>query len=270
MKDVIRVAMIQPKPYPTFDDPRNLAHALIMLEKCRGEQLDVVCYPEYFPYQGDPELAAAARQYGTYIIAGLVEAEGDKLYNTATLFDRKGRILGRQRKRNIGVMERDRLGISPGDGVFRAFPTDFGKIGMPVCIDLWGQPEAARRLTDQNADIIFNISLFPVLRGHWKRAALVRAFDNFMPIVGVNTADYNALVQGRRIHQHGGHSFALHPPKLLDRHDFNRWFRSLDHVDEWVQVELSELEQVHIAEIGLSSARRFRREFWSRLGFQRN
>ncbi len=270
MKDNIRVAMIQPKPYPVFDDPRNLAHALILLEKCRGEELDVVCFPEYFPYQGDSDLAAAARRYGTYIIAGLVEADGNKLYNTATLFDRHGRILGRQRKRNVGVMESDRLGISAGDGVYRAFPTDFGKIGMPVCIDLWGQPEAAKQLTDQNADIIFNISNFPILRGHWKRAATVRAFDNFMPIVGVNTADYNALIQGRRVHQYGGHSFTVYPPKMLDKHDFNRWFRSFDNADEWVQAELDELEQVHIAEVNLSSARQFRSEFWGRFGFRRN
>jgi predicted amidohydrolase len=270
MKDTIRVAIIQPKPYPTFDDPRNLAHALIMLEKCRPEDLDVACFPEYFPYQGDAELAAAARRYGTYIIAGLLEAEGDRLYNTATLFDRHGRLLGRQRKRNVGVMERDRLGISAGDGVYRTFPTDFGKIGMPVGIDFWGQPEAARQLTDQNADVIFNINIFSVLRGHWKRGATVRAFDNFMPVVGVNTADYNALIQGKRVHQHGGRSFLLHPPKMLDKYDFSRWFRSLDNIDDWIQIELDDLEQVHISNVNLNTARQFRKDFWNRFGFQRN
>ncbi|MDY0042723.1 MAG: carbon-nitrogen hydrolase family protein [Desulforhabdus sp.] len=236
MKDTIRVAIVQPKPYPTFDDPKNLAHALITLEKCQGEDLDIVCFPEYFPYQGEDELAAAARRYGTYLIAGLVEAEGGKLYNTATLFDRHGRLLGRQRKRNISLMEKDRLGISAGDGVFRTLTTDFGRIGMPVGIDFWGQPEAARHLTDQSADVIFNISMFPVLRGHWKRGATVRAFDNFMPIAGVNTADYNALIQGKRVRCHGGRSFLLHPPKMLDKYDFNRWLRSLVNLDAWLRV----------------------------------
>jgi len=142
MKESIRVALVQPKPYPAFDDPRNLGHALLMLERCRGEAVDVVCFPEYFPFQGERELAAAARNHKTYLVAGLVESEGGKVYNTATLFDRSGRILGRQRKYNIGLLEREGLGISPGDGVFRAFSTDFGKIGIPVCIDFWGQPEA--------------------------------------------------------------------------------------------------------------------------------
>jgi predicted amidohydrolase len=269
MKDNIRVAMIQPKPYPAFDDPRNLGHALQLLDRCRGEKLDVICFPDYFPYQGEKELAAAARQHQSCLIAGLVEWEGERLYNTATLFDRSGRLLGRQRKRNVGAMERHHLGVSAGDGVFRVFATDFGKIGMPVCVDLWGQPEAAKQITDLGADIIFNIGIFPVLRGHWKTGALVRAFDNFIPVVGVSTADYNALAQEKRIHQHGGHSVVIQPPKLLDKEDFRRWFRSLDNIESWVTVELDELEQVHIVEVNLSTARRYRREFWNRFGIQR-
>jgi len=269
MKDNIRVAIVQPKPFPAFDDPRNLGHALLLLEKCQGEKLDVICLPEYFPYHGEEELAMAAGRCNAHVIAGLVEREGDRFYNTASLFDRSGHLLGRQRKRNLGAMERNQLGISPGDGIFRAFPTDFGKIGMPVCIDYWGQPEAAKQVTDQGADIIFNIGIFPVLRGHWKTGALVRAFDNFIPVVGVNTADYNSLAQGKRIHQHGGHSLVIQPPKLLDKEDFSRWFRSLDHIEDWVTTELDELEQMCVVQINLSTVRRFRREFWNRFGFQR-
>jgi predicted amidohydrolase len=269
MKDNIRVAIIQPKPYPAFEDPRNLGHALLLLERCRGEKLDVICFPEYFPYQGEGPLGGAARDHRAYLIAGLVERDGDKLYNTATLFDRSGHILGRQRKRNVGAMERHQLGISPGDGVFRTFVTDFGRIGLPVCIDLWGQPEGAKQLTDQGADIVFNIGIFPLLRGHWKAGALVRAFDNFLPVVGVNTADYNALLGNRRIHQHGGHSVVIQPPKMLDKEDFRLWLRSVDTVDHWVTVELDELEQVAMVDVNLSTARRFRREFWNRFGFQR-
>lgn len=269
MKDTIRIAMIQPKPYPSLDDPRNIGHAVMLMEKCRGEKLDVICFPEYFPFAGERELGAAARQANAYVIAGLVENDGDRLYNTATLFDRSGRVLGRQRKRNLGSLERQQLGISPGDGVFRAFATDFGKVGIPVCIDFWGQPEAGRQLADQGVDVVFNIAVFPILRGHWRQGALVRAFDNFTPVVGVNTADYNALMGAKRIHQHGGRSFVIQPPKLLDRDDFRRWLRSLDTVEDWVQVELGELEQVVIREVDLRTARRFRKEFWGRFGFHR-
>ena len=269
MKDTIRVAMVQPKPYPTFDDPRNLGHALQLLERCRGEQLDVICFPEYFPYMGEEELGVAARQNKSGIIAGLVESGDGKRYNTATVFGRSGYVIGRQRKRNVGALERTQLGISAGDGLFRSFATDFGKIGVPVCIDFWGQPEAGKMLADQGVDVVFNISLFPILRGHWKTGALVRAFDNFVPVVGVNTAEYNALIQGKRHHQFGGGSFIIQPPRLIDMDDFRRWFRSFDNTRDWVTAELDDLEHVQIATVNLSTARRFRREFWNRFGFQR-
>ena len=70
MKDFIRVAIIQPKPYPSFDDPRNIGHAMQLLERCSGEELDVICFPEYFPFLGEREIGAAARKYNSYIIAG--------------------------------------------------------------------------------------------------------------------------------------------------------------------------------------------------------
>ncbi len=269
MRDNIRVAIMQPKPYPSFDDPRNIGHALTLLERCRGEKLDVICFPEYFPYLGEDELASAAERHGAYLVAGLVESEGEKLFNTATLFDRSGKIVGRQRKRNIGSLEREHLGISAGDDLYRAYVTDFGKIGIPVCADFWGEGGAGKQLVDQGADVIINIGLFPVLRGHWKTAAMVRACENFVPVVGVNCADYNAMIHGRRVHQHGGGSFALQPPKMIDKDDFRRWFKGLDNFQDWVRVELDELEQTHIVDVNLSVARRFRREFWSRLGIQR-
>lgn len=269
MKDNIRFAIMQPKPYPSLDDPRNLGHALQLLERCRGETLDIICFPEYFPYQGERELASAARQHKAYILAGLVDVDGDRVYNTATLFDRAGRLVGRQRKRNLGVLETERLGMVPGDGVFLPFVTDFGKVGIPVCIDFWGQPEAGKQLVDAGAEIIFNISIFPILRNHWKTGALVRAFDNFVPVIGVNTADYNALFQGKRVHHHGGGSFVIQPPRMLDMDDFRRWIRGVNDVEDWVQVELDELEQVYFGEVNLSTARRFRKELWRRFGLSR-
>ncbi|HQN18322.1 MAG TPA: hypothetical protein PKV86_04250, partial [Syntrophobacteraceae bacterium] len=88
-------------------------------------------------------------------------------------------------------------------------------------------------------------------------------------VVGVNTADYNAIIKGRRIRQHGGRSFVIQLPKLLDKEDFRRWFKGLDSIEDWVRAELDQLEQIQLVEVDLRTARRFRREFWARLGFQR-
>lgn len=268
MKDIIRVAIIQPKPYPSFEDPRNIGHALQLMEKCRGEELDVICFPEYFPCLGEREIGSAARKFDSYVIAGIIEEEGGIRYSSAALFNRTGRVVGRQRKFNVSALERDSLGITPGDGVYRVFETEFGKIGMPVAIDYWGQSEAGRQLAYQGVDIVFNPGIFPVLRGHWKTGALGRAFDNFVPVVGINSADYNSVFGEKRVHQHGGGSFILQPPKMLDKDDFNRWAKGVDNIENWVQVELDQLEQVYISEVDLATAARFRIEFFKRFGFK--
>ncbi|UCG13425.1 MAG: carbon-nitrogen hydrolase family protein [Deltaproteobacteria bacterium] len=270
MKENVRVAIIQSKPYPELDDPRNVGHAVRLLEQCQGKDVDVACLPEYFPWAGEDVLAGMARKLRCYIVAGLIEDLGEGRFNTATLFDRNGRLVGRQRKANLGSVERRHFGLVPGDDSYRVFETDFGRIGLPVSIDFWGQPDAARVLTEQGADLLINQGTFSILRGHWKQGALVRAFDNFIPVVGINTADFNSRIGGRVYRQLGGHSITIQPPKLLNRDDFGRWLRSLDSLEEWVSVELDEREQVFVGEVDLGTTRRFRSEFWSRLGFRRH
>jgi predicted amidohydrolase len=178
MKETARVALVQVKPYPELDNPRNVGHAIRLLEQCRGRNVDVVCLPEYFPWAGEEILADMAKKLCCYIVAGLVENLGEKRFNTATLFDRGGRMVGRQPKVNLGSIDRRHFGFAPGESTFRVFDTDFARIGLPVGIDFWGQPEGARTLTDKGAELIINQSLFPILRGHWKHASLVRSFDN--------------------------------------------------------------------------------------------
>ena len=62
----------------------------------------------------------------------------------------------------------------------------------------------------------------------------------------------------------------IQPPKLVREDDFALWLRSLDSLEKWVTVELDKREQVYIGEIDLGTARRFRAEFWKRLGIRRH
>ena len=268
MRDIVRVALIQGKPYAQVDDPRNVGHAMRLLEKCRGKDLDVACLPEYFPWTGEEILAEAARELRCYIVAGLVEELADKKFGTATLFDRKGSMVGRQRKACPGVLEQHHFGISPGEETFKVFTTDFGKLGLAVSIDFWGQPEAARMLTDKGAELIINQSIFPILRDHWKEAVLVRAFDNFIPVVGINTASFNWRVKGRAYRHFGGKSIIVEPPQLASRDDFTIWLKGLESLVAWVKVELDDREQVYFGEVDLGTSRKYRSEFWRGLGIR--
>lgn len=270
MKDNVRIALIQGKPYPELDDPRNVGHALTLLEKCRGEDVDLACLPEYFPWGGEEILADMAKRLRCYIVAGLVEDLGNKRFNTATLFDRGGRIVGRQHKVHTNAMERRHFGVMPGKSNWKVFKTDFGTVGFPIALDLWGQPEAAKMLADKGAHLMVNLSIFPMLRDHWKQSALVRAFDNFVPVVGINTVDFNCRVQGRAYRYHGGGSMIIQPPKLVKKDDLSLWLRSLHSLDKWVTVELDKREQVYIGEVDLGTCRRFRTEIWTQLGIRRH
>jgi predicted amidohydrolase len=129
-----------------------------------------------------------ARQYGTYIVLCLREREGDRLYVTAVLIDRNGRIAGKYRKTHIPLCEAE-SGISAGTE-YPVFDTDFGKIGMLICFDLLF-PETARLLASRGAEIIFHPTI-----GDAPLAARARAADNGIHVVvsGTNEPSSSMII----------------------------------------------------------------------------
>jgi predicted amidohydrolase len=268
MPPLIKIILIQPLPVAYLDSPENVDRAVRLLERCHGQEADLICFPEYFPFSGDAALAQAARELKAYIVAGLVEESGGRRYNTATLFDREGKLVGRQRKCTLGNLERKGFGVTPGSG-FQVLDTDFGRLGLAVCIDFWGQPEAARILTDQGADLVVNPSIFPILRGHWPQGALVRAFDNYLPVVGVNTASFVSEIAGRNFPMYGGGSFAIQPPGPEDGAELSRLVRQWDDLQDWLILKTDDGEQIFTIHLNVAGPRFWRAVIWERFGIQR-
>ncbi len=263
-----KLMLIQPRPNPQLESPENLHLALKLLAQCRGEQADLICFPEYFPFQGEEELSRAARELEAYVAAGLVEeAEGGR-YNTCTLFDRAGKLVGRQRKSYLGALEYRGFGVTPGEG-WQVLETDFGRLGLPVCIDFWGQPEAARQLATQGADLVVNPSIFPILRGHWRTGALVRAADYLLPVAGVNTAQFTAEIAGRHYPMQGGRSFAIQPPTPEDEKELARLIRAWDDFHHWVILKGGEHEEILSVRLDLQGPKRWRGKIWERFGIKK-
>ncbi len=262
-----KIMLIQAQPVSPLDSRDNPARAVKLLETCRGQEADLICFPEYFPFTGEAELAAAAASLQAYVVAGLVETAGGLRYNTATLFDRRGRILGRQRKHNLGRLESRGFGVVPGKG-WQVYDTDFGRLGLPVCIDFWGQPEAARQLAALGADLIVNPSIFPILRGHWQTGALTRAFDYYLPVVGVNTASTEVDIAGRRYPLQGGHSFAIQPQVPADNTDLARLVRAWDDLTAWIVVQGNDAETVITVNLDLEGPRHWRPIIRERFGIR--
>ena len=96
-------------------------------------------------------LGELAREKKTYIVAGIYEREGEFLYNTAILLDRGGKLAGKYRKVMLPREEIER-GLSPGSQL-PVFTTDFGKLGILVCYDVFFA-EPAKALAMQGAEVV--------------------------------------------------------------------------------------------------------------------
>ena len=87
---------------------------------------------------------------GSYVVAGLAERDGDRIYNSAVLTGPTG-FVGLYRKTHL--YSEEKLWFSPGDTGFRVWDTPLGRIGIMICFD-WFFPESARTLALKGAEII--------------------------------------------------------------------------------------------------------------------
>lgn len=163
--------------------------------------LDIVCLPEALTLVGTPKNAAqvgepipgpstkllgdAARRNRIWVVAGLMETEGELLYNTAVLLDRQGQLAGKYRKVHL-PREEWLKGITPGDE-YPVFRTDFGTVAIQICYD-WFFPEAAAAFALRGAEILFAPTwgtTFPDQEGRveGENVFRVRARDNGLYLV---------------------------------------------------------------------------------------
>ncbi len=134
-------------------------------------------------------LAEKARAYGCYLCAGLLERDGEFVFNAALLLDRRGEVVGKYRKVHPYWPE-EPMGVSPGDG-FEVFPTDFGVVGVMICYDSWW-PESVRILALKGAELI----LFPNA-GYEEKILPARAIDNNVYIAAATLGSPAAIVNTR-------------------------------------------------------------------------
>jgi predicted amidohydrolase len=95
-----------------------------------------------------------ARQQQVFLVAGLAEREGMRLFNTGVLVGPDG-FIGKYRKAHLWNLEK--LWFTPGDVGFPVFETSIGRIGLLICWDIWF-PEVPRILSQQGADIICSLN----------------------------------------------------------------------------------------------------------------
>lgn len=97
------------------------------------------------------KLAAICRELGIHAIVGLLEEDGERLFNAAVLVGPAG-ILASYRKVHLPYLGVDRF-TTPGNRPFAVHAAGDLRVGMSICYDA-AFPEAARVLALEGADLI--------------------------------------------------------------------------------------------------------------------
>jgi predicted amidohydrolase len=95
-------------------------------------------------------LMEKAQEKGVFIVSGINEREGDKLYNSAILVGPDGYI-GKFRKMHLFMNEKDIF--QPGNAGLPVFDLGGFKIGIMICFD-YLFPEPWRIMAEKGADLI--------------------------------------------------------------------------------------------------------------------
>ena len=198
---------------PTADRGQNRARVSELTADAAGRGAAVVVFPEYSSYFVDPmdatltenaedldgafveALRSAASAHEVTVVAGLVEAAGERVRNALVAVDSAG-VRATYRKQHLydafGQTESD--WIEPGALVApETFEAGGLRFGLMTCYDL-RFPEVARTLADVGVDAIVVPAEWvrgPLKEHHWTTLLAARAIENTAYVVA---ADHPAPV----------------------------------------------------------------------------
>jgi predicted amidohydrolase len=210
-----KAALLQTLVYENKE--KSVNNAVKSIENAAREGADIAVLPEMFccPYStsyfreyGEEEegyayekISLAAKKSGIYVVAGTMpELEGNNVYNTSYVFDRKGNKIAKHRKMHLfdidvegGQYFKESDVLTPGRDV-TVFDTEFCKMGLGVCYDI-RFPELSRLMALEGAEVMIYPGAFNMTTGpaHWELNFRSRALDNQIYTIGVAPArDYNS------------------------------------------------------------------------------
>jgi len=115
-------------------------------------------------------LGTLARQHGLWVFAGSVpERDGDRIYNTATVFSRAGKLVTRHRKAHLYRPTGEHVVFAPGPALTTFTDPELGHVAVTVCYD-GDFPEVAAALAARGADLVIEPAAYEwEARAYWDR-----------------------------------------------------------------------------------------------------
>lgn len=258
----VRITAIQPYfPEVLEHETEGIEHALKLLHDAAKENPDIVCFPECYPFWEREEIFTAARELRCYVIAGTVQQTGTKEYCTMILIDRKGKLVGRQRKCHRAYSVEP---FAVDEEAYHVFDTEFGKIGIAICLDGWGFPEGFYQLAKGGAEIIFNPSLIFRKKPQRRIGCITRILEYRIPIVSVSNARwaFKRKPEDVPLSAAGGGSLILSPPEeLSDLKLLAEWVKTSVSTEDWIVHESGEEEEIVTVTLDLDALSHLR-EVW--------
>lgn len=226
----------------------NVEKAVSWIEKAAKKGAQVICLPElyrtpYFCQKVDASLfdlaesipgpsteamGKIAQELGVAVVVPIFEKRAPGIYhNSAAVIDADGHMKGLYRKMHIpdDPAFYEKFYFTPGDLGFKAFDTQFGKIGVLICWDQW-YPEGARITALHGA----NILMYPTAIGwhpeekdvygkaqfeSWQTVQRGHAIANGVYVAAVNRVGHEIQTPGTPGLEFWGSSFICDPQGVI-------------------------------------------------------
>lgn len=180
----------------------NVARAINKIREAKSKGAELISLPEcfnspygsnYFPEYAEPIpgettnlLSQIAKELKITLIGGTIpERDGDKLYNTATIWGQNGELLAKYRKMHLFDIDipgeitfKESDSLSAGDNLAMINVKDF-KIGIGICYDIRFE-ELAKLYRKKGCNLLVYPGAFNMKTGplHWELLARGRSNDN--------------------------------------------------------------------------------------------
>lgn len=147
-------------------------------------------FAQELPGNDEEVFCEMAKKYSIWLLPGSTfEKTADGIYNTATVINPQGEVVGRYRKQFPFLPYEE--GVSAGDEFLLFDVPEVGTFGVSICYDIWF-PETIRSMVVQGAEVI----LHPTLTGTIDREIELALVQSMAACNQAYIFDVNGLASG--------------------------------------------------------------------------